>query len=82
MPNICHGTYDNVLFHYTVVRDGITETLDIPIGVFPEGRRSPSFTVTVVVSPSPADKPESWRLRWYETLPASYPSPQGSCTPV
>ena len=25
------GTYDNVLFHYTVVRDGITETLDIPI---------------------------------------------------
>jgi hypothetical protein len=31
MPNICHGTYDDVLFHYTVVRDGITETLDIPI---------------------------------------------------
>ena len=31
MPNICHGTYDNVLFHYTVSRDGITEALDIPI---------------------------------------------------
>ena len=25
------GMYDNVLFHYTVVRDDITETLDIPI---------------------------------------------------
>ena len=29
--SLTRGTYDNVLFHYTVVRDGITETLDIPI---------------------------------------------------
>ena len=29
--SLSRGTYDNVLFHYTVVRDGITETLDIPI---------------------------------------------------
>ena len=29
--SLTSGTYDNVLFHYTVVRDGITETLDIPI---------------------------------------------------
>ena len=29
--SLTSGTYDDVLFHYTVVRDGITETLDIPI---------------------------------------------------
>ena len=29
--SLTRGTYDDVLFHYTVVRDGITETLDIPI---------------------------------------------------
>ena len=28
---LTRGVYDNVLFHYTVVRHGITETLDITI---------------------------------------------------
>ena len=29
--SLMRGVYENVLFHYTVVRNGITETLDLPI---------------------------------------------------
>ena len=29
--SLTSGTYDDVLFHYTVTRNGLTKTLDLPI---------------------------------------------------